>query len=215
MRKVKKITIILAGILTFVLILFIILWNVNNSYDKREIEQIENFLSQQSIDISKTNGQALGYCKNWPLFWESILTIKRDNVRKAKSIGFFDGNGYKSYRLKGSLCLNDFSYLKTINISEQVIDSFKIKNCPKLERVLCYKNNLRFIEFENCPNLEDLHMNNNPIETLDLTGCSGLKVLDIKDCPLKKLIVLDTQPWRTWSVDSSIVILKNSKEVDL
>lgn len=84
-----------------------------------------------------------------------------------------------------------------------------------MKRVLAYRNQLTFVDIENCPSLEDLHLDENLLETLDLTGCPNLKEFRItdsdNDLPLRELIVLESQPWQEWDLDSlTTVIVKKT-----
>ena len=85
-----------------------------------------------------------------------------------------------------------------------------------MERVLAYHNQLTFVNIENCPSLEDLYLEENLLETLDLTGCPNLKEFSIRDTPgedilLRELIVLESQPWQEWDLDSlTTVIVKKT-----
>ena len=193
---------------------YIILLYENRAYDPYEVAQINSFLSQQSNIDSKTNGEVLGYSPKWPLFWGSIA-LKRDGMYKLSSISFFDPKGYPR-ETSGCLSVNNFKFLQHMNISFGFIDSLVIKNCPKLKRVLAYRNQLTFVDIENCPSLEDLYLEENSLETLDLTGCPNLKEFGIRDIPrkdilLRELIVLESQPWQEWDLDSlTTVIVKKT-----
>lgn len=125
---------------------------------------------------------------------------------KFNNIALFNPKGYPR-NTSGCFSVNNFKFLWQMNISYGFIDSLVIKNCPKLERVFAYRNQLTFVDIENCPSLEDLYLEENPLETLDLTGCPNLKEFRIRYTPsedilLRELIVLESQPWQEWDLDS-------------
>ena len=210
----KKHIIGLATLVVLTITTYIILFYENRAYDPSEVAQINSFLSQQSNIESKTNGEVLGYSPKWPLFW-GFITSKRDGIYKFSHISLFDPKGY-ARETSGCLSVNNFNFLWQMNISEGFIDSLVIKNCPKLERVLAYHNQLTFVDIENCPSLETLSLDQNPLERLDLTGCPNLKEFRIRDIPgedilLRELIVLESQPWQEWDIDSlTTVIVKRT-----
>ena len=210
----KKHIIGLATLVVLAITTYIILLYENRAYDPYEVAQINSFLSQQSNIESKTNGEVLGYNPKWPLFL-GFIALKRDGVYKLSSITFFDPKGYPR-NTSGCFSVNNFKFLSQMNTSFGFIDSLVIKNCPKLERVLAYHNQLTFVNIENCPSLEDLYLEENLLETLDLTGCPNLKEFSIRDTPgedilLRELIVLESQPWQEWDLDSlTTVIVKKT-----
>lgn len=211
----KKHIIGLATLGVLVITTYIILLYENRAYDPYEVAQINSFLSQQSNIKSKTNGEELGYSPKWPLFWGKFGSIKRDGVYKFNNIVLFNPKGYLR-NTSGCFSVNNFKFLWHMNISEGFIDSLVIKNCPKLKRVLAYHNQLTFVNIENCPSLKDLYLEENPLETLDLTGCPNLKEFRIRYSPsedilLRELIVLESQPWQEWDLDSlTTVIVKKT-----
>ena len=210
----KKHIIGLATLVVLAITTYIILLYENRAYDPYEVAQINSFLSQQSNIKSKTNGEVLGYSPKWPLFWGKFGSIKRDGVYKINNIALFDPKGYPR-NTSGCFSVNNFKFLWHINTSFGFLDSLVIKNCPKLERVLAYRNQLTFVDVENCPSLETLVLYRNPLETLDLTGCPNLKEFRVTDSdndfPLRELIVLESQPWQEWDLDSlTTVIVKKT-----
>lgn len=209
----KKHIIGLATLGVLAITTYIILFHENRAYDPYEVAQINSFLSQQSNIESKTNGEVLGYSPKWPLFW-GFITLKRDGMYKFSDIGLLDPKGYPR-NTSGCFSVDNFKFLQQMNTSFGFIDSLVIKNCPKLKRVLAYRNQLTFVDIENCPSLEDLHLDENLLETLDLTGCPNLKEFRItdsdNDLPLRELIVLESQPWQEWDLDSlTTVIVKKT-----
>ena len=210
----KKHIIGLATLGVLAITTYIILLYENKAYDPYEVAQINSFLSQQSNIESKTNGEMLGYSPKWPLFWGKFGSIKRDEVYKFNNIGLFNPKGYPR-NTSGCFSVNNFKFLRQMNISYGFIDSLVIKNCPNLERVLAYRNQLTFVDVENCPSLETLVLYRNPLETLDLTGCPNLKEFRVRysvdDILLRELIVLESQPWQEWDLDSlTTVIVKKT-----
>ena len=211
----KKHIIGLATLVVLAITTYIILLYENRAYDPYEVAQINSFLSQQSNIESKTNGEELGCSPKWPLFWGKFGSIKRDGVYKFNNILLFNPKGYPR-NTSGCFSVNNFKFLWQMNISYGFIDSLVIKNCPKLERVFAYRNQLTFVDIENCPSLEDLYLEENPLETLDLTGCPNLKEFRIRYTPsedilLRELIVLESQPWQEWDLDSlTTVIVKKT-----
>ena len=210
----KKHIIGLATLGVLAITTYIILLYENKAYDPYEVAQINSFLSQQSNIESKTNGEMLGYSPKWPLFWGKFGSIKRDGVYKFNNIVLFNPKGYPR-ETSGCFSVNNFKFLWPMNISYGFIDSLVIKNCPNLKRVLAYRNQLTFVDIENCPSLEDLYLDENPLETLDLTGCPNLKEFRVRysvdDILLRELIVLESQPWQEWDLDSlTTVIVKKT-----
>lgn len=202
----KAVIFILIGITFTLIIFFIVNHRYSNKIDNVEFTQLRNFFAQTSFEEDKTNGEQLGCNLKIPILCFEISTIERDNLYKVKALHFFDKMGY-SYKLSGTLSLNDFDVLNTINICDNMIDSLILNKCPKLEHINCHRNELKYASIKDCPNLEELCMFDNPIETLDLTTCPALKELRVMDCPLKELIVLESHPWRDWGLDSTTVII--------
>lgn len=211
----KKHIIGLATLVVLAITTYIILFHENKAYDPYEVVQINSFLSQQSNIESKTNGEELGCSPKWPLFWGKFGSIKRDGVYKINNIVLFDPKGYPR-NTSGCFSVNNFKFLWHMNTSFGFLDSLVIKNCPKLKRVFAYRNQLTFVDIENCPSLEDLYLEENLLETLDLTGCPNLKEFRIRYTPgedilLRELIVLESQPWQEWDLDSlTTVIVKKT-----
>ncbi|CAG8558426.1 10059_t:CDS:2 [Diversispora eburnea] len=89
--------------------------------------------------------------------------------------------------LRGSLKLENFTKLRKLDCSDNrtydrgKITSLEIIDCPKLERIDCYGNNITELKIGKLDNLARLCCSNNQLREIDINVCPNLKEFDCSD----------------------------------
>ncbi|RHZ35235.1 hypothetical protein [endosymbiont GvMRE of Glomus versiforme] len=91
-----------------------------------------------------------------------------------------DGDG--KINLSGELEIKDFPELKVIDLKEMNLSKLIIENCPKLEKIQVYKNEItEIVGLEHLANLKKLNVGDNKIKKLNVEGNPLLEELSAFD----------------------------------
>ena len=90
--------------------------------------------------------------------------------------------------LEGDLVIQDFPNLQKISFSNnKKITSLKVSNCPRVEEIDIYGNEISRIEINELTNLKHLICSSNQLKKIDVVQNKNLKTLVCFNNPLEKL----------------------------
>jgi GTP-binding protein EngB required for normal cell division len=100
--------------------------------------------------------------------------------------------GGRKLNFTGSLKIEGFKNLETINLKKLKLASLEISDCPRLDKItdLIELTKLTSLSVTGCPKLITLNYSSNGLTSLEINGCSQLRNIDLsKFTKLKKLYV--------------------------
>lgn len=165
--------------LTFVCCLLAVGIAFSQKVAKNEVKALQSFLAQPSAK-GGTNAQALGITDlGNPSSWEGV-TVTDGSITAIK---------WDRKHLGGSLNLNGFKNLASVDISDNHIKTVSLTQLPALVSINAGKNSITEAVITGCPQLQVVKFNRNHLSNLDLSDVPFLKSLNVAQNQVPELDV--------------------------